>query len=146
MASKDKRRSSKPQPNSVQTSQEIDVAIIGGGIAGLYAAWRLKAVRKNPELTVSLFEASERLGGRLRSINIPGVAIPAELGAMRYSSRHRLLVGLIFKFFDKFYPKAFDFSGSTSFYVRGRRLQSEDLRSHTCYYCAAPIPFLSAGG
>ncbi len=144
--------------NSGNPDKPIHVAIIGGGIAGLYAAWRLKAdqvnrdvdsadvkpapaVDHNPSIKVALFEASGRLGGRLRSINIPGVAIPAELGAMRYTSRHRLLVGLVFKFFSDVYPKPFDFGGSTSFYVRGRRLPSEDLRSHTCYFCAAPIPF-----
>jgi hypothetical protein len=139
------------------TDTTIDVAIVGGGIAGLYAAWRLKADQiiasddkstdslpkrePNPEIRVSIFESSYRIGGRLYSVNIPGVAIRAELGAMRYMSRHRLLTGLIFNFFGNFYPKAFDFSATTSFYVRGRRLRSDDLRNNTCNHCAAPIPF-----
>jgi oxygen-dependent protoporphyrinogen oxidase len=38
-----------------------DVVVIGGGIAGLAAAWRLR------EHNVLLLEADERLGGRLRS-------------------------------------------------------------------------------
>jgi oxygen-dependent protoporphyrinogen oxidase len=38
-----------------------DVVVIGGGIAGLAAAWRLR------ERDVLLLEADERLGGRLRS-------------------------------------------------------------------------------
>ena len=40
---------------------ERDVVVIGGGIAGLSAAWRLR------HRDVLLLEASDRLGGRLRS-------------------------------------------------------------------------------
>ncbi|MFN9614016.1 MAG: NAD(P)-binding protein, partial [Dolichospermum sp.] len=47
-------------------SNTIDVAIIGGGISGIYSAWRL-ANEKN-DLKISLFESSERLGGRLYSV------------------------------------------------------------------------------
>src|SRR5919112_1464234 len=38
-----------------------DVVVIGGGIAGLAAAWRLR------HRDVLLLEASDRLGGRMRS-------------------------------------------------------------------------------
>jgi oxygen-dependent protoporphyrinogen oxidase len=38
-----------------------DVVIVGGGIAGLSAAWRLR------HRDVLLFEAGDRLGGRMRS-------------------------------------------------------------------------------
>jgi len=57
-----------------------DVAIIGGGVGGLYTAWRLR----NSNLTVSLYEQSDRLGGRIQTVDfreVPGVNI--ELGAMR---------------------------------------------------------------
>ena len=40
---------------------ERDVVVIGGGIAGLAAAWRLR------HRDVLLLEAGDRLGGRLRS-------------------------------------------------------------------------------
>ena len=40
---------------------ERDVVVIGGGIAGLSAAWRLR------HRDVLLLEAGDRLGGRLRS-------------------------------------------------------------------------------
>ncbi len=39
-----------------------DVIIVGGGIAGLTAAWQLR------DLDIELFEADERLGGRVKSV------------------------------------------------------------------------------
>lgn len=42
------------------------VAIVGGGIAGLYCAWVLS--RRDKE--VHLFESSDRLGGRIRSVRL----------------------------------------------------------------------------
>ena len=45
----------------VMTSEARDVVIIGGGIAGLAAAWRLR------HRDILLLEAGDRLGGRLRS-------------------------------------------------------------------------------
>jgi oxygen-dependent protoporphyrinogen oxidase len=38
-----------------------EVVVVGGGIAGLAAAWRLR------DRDVLLLEAGDRLGGRLRS-------------------------------------------------------------------------------
>jgi protoporphyrinogen/coproporphyrinogen III oxidase len=48
-------------PASNDGGEFRDVVVIGGGIAGLAAAWRLR------EHDVLLLEAGERLGGRLRS-------------------------------------------------------------------------------
>ena len=44
------------------------VCIVGGGIAGLSAAWRLQQIR--PDVQVTLLEASERVGGKLRTERI----------------------------------------------------------------------------
>ena len=38
-----------------------DVVIIGGGLAGLSAAWRLR------DWDIQLLESSDRIGGRIRS-------------------------------------------------------------------------------
>ena len=43
------------------TSEHVDVAIVGGGIAGLTAAWELR------DLDVVVLESGDRLGGRIRS-------------------------------------------------------------------------------
>ncbi|MCI0559375.1 MAG: FAD-dependent oxidoreductase, partial [Nitrososphaera sp.] len=42
-----------------------DIAIIGGGIAGLYCCYRL--AKKLPNKSIVLYEATERLGGRIET-------------------------------------------------------------------------------
>jgi len=75
-------------------SNDLDVAIIGGGAAGTYTAWRL--TRERPDLRVQLFEASERIGGRLFSIAFPQAPhLVAELGGMRFLDAHRHVSGLV---------------------------------------------------
>jgi monoamine oxidase len=72
---------------------ELDVAIVGGGVAGAYAAWRLRQER--PGLTVRLFEASDRIGGRLHSVAFPQAPhLVAEAGGMRFLQSHRHVAGL----------------------------------------------------
>ena len=41
----------------------INVAVVGGGIAGLYTAWRLRQLR--PDVNVTIYEAGSRVGGRI---------------------------------------------------------------------------------
>jgi monoamine oxidase len=61
---------------------EARIAIVGGGLAGLVAAWRLaqRGVRD-----VVLFEARATLGGRIRSIDAAGSAVdPAQWALDRF--------------------------------------------------------------
>jgi oxygen-dependent protoporphyrinogen oxidase len=52
------------------------IAIIGGGIAGLAAAYELETARKaGAELDYTLFEAHERLGGVLSSETVNGAVL-----------------------------------------------------------------------
>jgi monoamine oxidase len=77
----------------VGTSNDLDVAIIGGGVAGAYAAWRLALER--PQLKMRLFEASERIGGRLHSVAFPQAPhLIVEGGGMRFLDAHRHVAGL----------------------------------------------------
>ncbi|MEZ2223998.1 flavin monoamine oxidase family protein [Rhizobium sp. RCC_161_2] len=55
-------------------SGSVDVAIIGAGAAGVGAARRLQALR--PDLSLVLLEASDRIGGRARTLH------PVELGGI----------------------------------------------------------------
>jgi monoamine oxidase len=87
----------------------VDVAVIGAGVSGAYAAWRLLGPdaghsgtlrelrrRRGGPLVVGLFEGSERVGGRLFSITPPGMPhLHAELGGMRYLSNHPVVADLV---------------------------------------------------
>lgn len=55
------------------------IAIIGGGISGLAAAFELEELRRNASAVVEyvLYEASARLGGVLRTENIDGCIVEA---------------------------------------------------------------------
>lgn len=66
--------------------ESVDVAVVGGGIAGIYVAARLAGDgRRSPVL----FEATSRIGGRLWSQPLPEVpGGVAELGGMRISEEH----------------------------------------------------------
>ena len=50
---------------------KVDIAVVGAGVAGAYSAWRLRSAYSNRK--VSLFEVSDRVGGRLYSKTLPGM-------------------------------------------------------------------------
>ncbi|MCK0150520.1 FAD-dependent oxidoreductase [Marivita sp. S6314] len=71
---------------------DLKYAVIGGGVAGTYVAWRLVTSGAGAGKT-QLFEYSDRIGGRLYSKKLPGMPnIPAELGGMRFLPTSHLLV------------------------------------------------------
>lgn len=108
-------------------TEMLDVAIVGGGVSGLYCAWRLlgadppAAPRRYQK--VAVFEASDRIGGRLLSVKPPGMPhITCELGGMRYLSNQVLCRGLVeqvFKLAVRPFPT--DLPNNLSF-LRGRHL------------------------
>ncbi len=118
----------------------LDVAVVGGGVSGVYAAWRLVtaepassavlrrhlAVSGGGRLRVGLFEASDRLGGRRCSLHPEGAGGPsAEMGAMRFPSTHRIVARLVdhLGLATKSFPVA---GGGNVFYLRGRRFRARD--------------------
>jgi lysine 2-monooxygenase len=67
---------------------EADVAIAGGGVAGLYAAWRLATTERRGDggapRRIAVLEATDRIGGRIETVTFPGMPHQrAEFGAMR---------------------------------------------------------------
>jgi monoamine oxidase len=62
--------------------ENIDVAIVGGGVSGVYSAWRLR--KADPKRKIVVFEGSNHIGGRLLSVTPPDIPnMVAELGGMR---------------------------------------------------------------
>ena len=113
---------------------EVDCAIIGGGVAGVYCGWRLTNSKKRQK--VFLFEYTNRIGGRLFTVPKLGNAdINAEIGGMRYNpAQHKLFSFLLKKL--GLTPKEFpmgsgdDQTGNKNFvYFRGEHARIGDLNN-----------------
>jgi hypothetical protein len=94
--------------SSASPGDEVDVAIIGGGPSALYAAYRLltgtprsgspvaKGSGKNGRPTVAIYEATDRLCGRIWSVVPPGAPhLIAEFGGMRFLDTQEIVPRLI---------------------------------------------------
>ncbi|MGH2753792.1 MAG: protoporphyrinogen oxidase [Actinomycetota bacterium] len=68
----------------------VDVAVVGGGITGLTAAYTLRT--RYPAKSVALLEASDRLGGKLHTLSFDGITI--EAGADSFLAREQHVVDL----------------------------------------------------
>lgn len=61
---------------------DVDIAIVGAGISGVYSAWRLQDRHRDKKIVV--YEAGDYVGGRLLSVKPPRIPnMVAELGGMR---------------------------------------------------------------
>lgn len=117
----------------------LDYAIVGGGISGLYAGWRLLTAAPaggTPAKRIDVFETSHRTGGRLLTwYPFPeDTELHAELGGMRFFKEQGLLWGLITRHFVpagklkdpiKFYIN--DPNGNNVWYLRERILKERDF-------------------
>src|SRR6516165_3203221 len=101
-------RTSSGQPAPTDSDKGIlDVAVVGAGISGIYSAWRLvtadpatlrilgRPVSTGRRLRVTVFEGSQRVGGRLLSARAPDLSAICDLGGMRFASSHKRVVSLI---------------------------------------------------
>ena len=92
--------------NDLNENTDYDVAIVGGGISGIYTAWRLMMAdkidapfvkkSKDQKLRIAIFEGSDRIGGRLLTARAPGFPhMNCEIGGMRYVSSQKLISSLV---------------------------------------------------
>lgn len=113
-----------------QSNENVDIAVIGAGISGLYAAYRIASSfegidRKRPSLAV--YDATERVGGRLLSLDIPGAPFTADAGAMRFISNQVFVASLVKELHLKAEPFLFADRG---FLLRGKALSMDDVLSN----------------
>lgn len=106
---------------SADTEQQ-DVVIIGGGVSGLYCAWRL--LNNDPSQKIIVLEQLNRIGGRLDSdlVVIDDVPVKEEEGGMRFLDSQTLLWNLLGKLgLDDQIVPFFMGDENNIFYLRGNK-------------------------
>jgi hypothetical protein len=135
----------------------LDVAIIGGGVSGCYTAYRL--LKADPELrplqnmrkasgrdslSIALYEASDRIGGRLWSYRFPELPDQvAEMGGVAFSPLHANVYGLCTGELNLEIENALEFSRNQLQYLRGHRFAFDEYKpaSHPANYYPGTIPY-----
>lgn len=113
------------------------MAVVAGGIGGAYAAWRLQTNQQYGATSICLFEASERIGGRLESLSPPGAPqLRAEFGGMAFTSRHTFVHGLVTNVFQ-LTASRFPNQAPQLLYLRGKHLTDNNVHNGTVPYVLA---------
>jgi monoamine oxidase len=108
----------------------LDVAIVGAGVSGLYTAWRL--LMDNPKLSIRIYELSERIGGRLLSVQPPRMPhVFVELGGMRYTSQQYLVRALVENKLKLPTRPLYSGQPENFAYLRGKLLRQSELADNT---------------
>jgi monoamine oxidase len=125
-----------------EQSEHYDVAIVGGGISGVYTGWRIVSDWKESSLlpswsregqppSVAVFEASDRIGGRLLSAQSEyAPQTVCEIGGMRYVSSQKLVSSLVEnKLKLPRHEQIVDQPGNLAF-LRGKPMRNDQLSDH----------------
>jgi lysine 2-monooxygenase len=110
---------------------DVDIAIVGGGPSGTYAAYRLltggtgSSTHRRPR--VAVFEGTNRLGGRIWSVAPPGAPhLIAEFGGMRFLNSQEIVPRLLRALNLPHVPFSKG-NGNNIYYLRGRRFTASQF-------------------
>ncbi|WP_434479027.1 flavin monoamine oxidase family protein [Gemmatimonas sp.] len=124
----------------------LDYAIVGGGVSGLYSAWRLlndSPAGSTP--SVAVFEGSGRLGGRLLSVEPPGIPqARVELGGMRIICPAQDWASSLVQHLKLATEPLLDVQPQNVAYIRGKRLRIFELDDPTKLPYALPADLANA--
>ena len=68
--------------NAAEAAETVDVLIIGAGISGIGAAYRIH--EKNPQLSYTILERRERIGGTWDLFRYPGIRSDSDIFTLSY--------------------------------------------------------------
>jgi len=112
-----------------EVPEKADVIIVGGGVAGLYCAWRL--LHAHPDKKIILFERYHRIGGRLQTdiIEVDGQLVKEEEGGMRFQKSQLAVCKLIklLGFYDKDIIPFSMGDENNRYYLRGRSFTVKEI-------------------
>ncbi|MBC8124614.1 MAG: FAD-dependent oxidoreductase [Candidatus Kapabacteria bacterium] len=113
------------RPSELNIDRSVRVAVIGGGLAGLHAAWLLH----NKGVSVDVYEASQRVGGRcLTAQNLLAAGTWTELGGEYIDSGHAEMFTLASTFGLELIDTIEEQAGtSNTFYFHGQHYTMEDI-------------------
>lgn len=115
---------------ALSDEESTEIAIVGAGMSGLYAAWRL--ISENASQTVTLIERLNRTGGRLDTDIVevkPGEVVREEEGGMRFNFGMEELMRLnnALGLCDQIVPFPMSSAGNTNrFLLRGHNFTAQD--------------------
>lgn len=101
--------------------EQLDIAIVGGGVAGLYSAMRLA---EETRATTGVFESTDRIGGRLLSLHFPQLTSQtAEIGGMRLRNTDVMALKIVHDNLGSDALQDFDYP-TTGFFLRDKKLSA----------------------
>lgn len=113
------------RPSDINVDHSVRVAIVGGGLAGLHAAWLLR----NRGVNVDVYEGSRRLGGRVltaRDLLVQGTW--TELGGEFIDSGHGDMLSLAKTFgIELIDTESTRLGSDDTFYFHGQHYTMDDV-------------------